>query len=260
MVVTGISTVYSLLIFAEKEAVWLIGDKHPARIIAKFIGNKFRYPELAVFDQCEYFFDEDLTMDKVPHQLADMFNVHDHLPQVVILLIGSNDLGTISKAQLRARAEDMITDVDALWAKTSPTPTMKLGLLISLVPPQLWYQGYTDQRAGRYARRSLNSHIGKISKLLKAVVIPHPTISGEEKWFSDPRANPWRLSEPGHDLVLQDICRVLAAKLQFSPLDHQREVALKYWHPTPDQPTPQQQSITSRKRKSAKGRAKSWRK
>ena len=80
---------------------------------------------------------------------------------------------------------------------------------------------------------SLNSHIGKIYKMLKATVIPHPHLAAEERWFHDPRNDPLTLSEPGYDLFLQDICLAVAAKLQFSSIPQQREVAVMYWHQAP---------------------------
>ena len=261
MVIASFQTLYSLLtLFAEKEAVWFVGDKHLAKLVAKFIGNKKRYPELDIFTNFEYFFDDNLTMAQTATQVADLFNIHDHTPQAIVLVVGANDLGTISKAQLRARAEDMLTDVAAIWSKAVPTPAIKLSLFVSLLPPQLWYTGYTDQRAGRDARRSVNSHLGKITKILQGVVIPHPELTGQEQWFTDPRSNPWKLSEPAYDLFLQDICRVLAAKLQFSPIEQQREVASKYWYPAPAPTQQTTQIFSTRRRKSARARAKAWRK
>ena len=115
---------------------------------------------------------------------------------------------------------------------------MKLGLFVSLVPPCLWYQGFLQQKAGREARHSLNSHIGKICKLLQATVVPHPHLQAEEKWFHDPQADAITLSEPGYDLMLQDICLAIATKLQFSPIPQQREVASLYWHQAPTPPVP----------------------
>ena len=110
-----------------------------------------------------------------------MFETHDHIPQAIIIVLGVNSIGAISKAQMRARAEDMITDCMALWDQAYPQPQIWLGLFISLVPPCLWYMGFLDQRAGCEARRSLNSHFGKICKLLKAMVIPHPHLTAKER-------------------------------------------------------------------------------
>ena len=125
---------------------------------------------------------------------------HDHIPQAIIIVLGVNSIGAVSKAQMWARAEDMITDCMVLWDQACPQPQIRLGLFISLVPPCLWYTGFLDQRAGCEARRSLNSHFGKICKLLKATVIPHPHLTADECWFHDPRADPITLSEPGYDL------------------------------------------------------------
>ena len=135
-----------------------------------------------------------------------MFETHDHIPQAIIIVLGVNSIGAVSKAQMPARAEDMITDCMALWDQACPQPQIRLGLFILLVPPCLWYSGFLDQRAGREARQSLNSHFGKICKLLKATVIPHPHLTADKRWFHDPKADPITLSEPGYDLFLQDIC------------------------------------------------------
>ena len=59
----------------------------------------------------EYTFEADMTMNMVPTQFVEMLNLFDYVLQVVVLVAGTNDLGHISKAQLRARVEDMITDV-----------------------------------------------------------------------------------------------------------------------------------------------------
>ena len=120
-----------------------------------------------------------------------------------------------------------------MWAKISPQPKIRLGIFVSLVPPMLWYEGFNDQKAGREACRSLNSHLGKVCKLLGATVVPHPHIKAEEKWFHNPRADPTTLLEPAYDLFIQDLCLAITAKLQFSPLNHQRQVAAQYWHQQP---------------------------
>ena len=69
--------------------------------------------------------------------------------------------------------------------------------------------------------------------MLQAVVVPHPHITAEEKWFDDPQQDPVTLSEPGYDLFLQDICLLIAAKLQFSTVPEQWETAMMYWHQAP---------------------------
>ena len=204
----------------------------------------------------EYSFDTALKLEDAPPCLVEMFETHDHIPQAIIIVLGVNSIGAISKAQMRVRAEDMITDCMALWDQACPQPQIRLGLFISLVPPCLWYSGFLDQRAGREARRSLNSHIGKICKLLKATVIPHPHLTADECWFHDPRADPITLSELGYDLFLQDICLAIMAKLQFSSVPAQREVATLYWHqappPVPEQPTIVQKKCNKKGRKKKK--------
>ena len=181
----------------------------------------------------EYSFDNDLHIQEIPKQLLEMFNIYDHLPQVIIITCGIKDIGHFSKAQLRAHSKDMLTDVNAIWAKICPQLKIRLGLFVSLVLPMLWYKGFNDQKAGREAHRSLNSHLGKVCKLVGATVVPHPHIKAEEKWFHDPRMDPATLSEPAYDLFIQDLCLAITAKLQFSPLNHQRQVAAQYWHQQP---------------------------
>ena len=44
-----ISVLTSSDFVTEAEAVWLIGDKHLANVIPKFLRNRLRYPELAIF-------------------------------------------------------------------------------------------------------------------------------------------------------------------------------------------------------------------
>ena len=178
----------------------------------------------------EYLFDNELCIQDIPKQLLEMFNIYDHIPQVFIIICGLKDIGHCSKAQLQACSEDMVTDVSGMWAKISPQPKLCLGLFVSLVPPMLWYERFNDQKAGREARRSLNSHLGKVCKIVGAAVVPHPHIKAEEQCFHDPRADPATLSEPAYDLFIQDICLAITAKLQFSPLNHQWQVASQYWH------------------------------
>ena len=120
-----------------------------------------------------------------------------------------------------------------MWAKISPQPRIRLGIFVSLVPPMLWYERFNDQKAGREVCRSLNSHLGKVCKLVGATVVLHPHIKVEEKWFHDPRVDPTTLSEPSYDLFIQDLCLAITAKLQFSPLNHQWQVAAQYWHQQP---------------------------
>ena len=195
-------------------------------------------------------------MEDAPPCLVEMFEIHDHIPQAIVIILGVNSIGATSKAQMHARVEDMITDCMALWDQACPDPKIQIGLFVSLVPPCLWYSGFLDQRAGREARRSLNSHIGKICKLLKATVIPHPHLAAEEHWFHDPRNDPLTLSELGYDLFLQDICLAVAAKLQFSAVPQQREVAMLYWHQAP-LPVPEQAAALPHKnKKKCKGRPK----
>ena len=188
-------------------------------------------------------------MEDVQNQLLEMFQIHDHIPQAIIIIEGTNNIGNCSKAQMWARSEDMVTDAVALWTKALPELTMKLGLFVSLVPPCLWYQGFLQQKAGREVRHSLNSHIGKICKLLQATVIPHPCLQAEEKWFHHPQAEAVTLSEPSYDPKLQDICLAIATKLQFSPIPQQREVASLYWHQAPPLPVPDQSATTKHKGK-----------
>ena len=199
-------------------------------MIPKFIRNKARYPELAVFDKLEYYFNEHMRIHEVPKELAEMITLYSYVPQALVILVGGNDLGVATKAQMRARSEDMLTDIAAMWEQIKPVKKNSLGLFISLVPPKLWYKGFTQHKAGREARRGLNSHIGKIAKQLGIIVVPHPILSAEEKWFTDPRPNPSRLSEPGYDILIQDVCLALRTRMQFSADAEQREVALNYFH------------------------------
>ena len=90
---------------------------------------------------------------------------------------------------------------------------------MSLLPLQLWYKGFHQQRAGREARHSPNLHLGKIAREVQVVVIPHHVIVAEEKWFSDPRRNPTKLSEPGYNILIQDICLALTTRMQFSSVE-----------------------------------------
>ena len=83
----------------------MIGDAHLQSIIPKFLHNKSRYPEMAVFKRMEYHFEVDLQMHKVPNAFLEMLNIHDHLPQALVLVIGANDIGVATKAQARVRVK-----------------------------------------------------------------------------------------------------------------------------------------------------------
>ena len=208
----------------------MIGDYHLRQMIPKFIRNKARYPELAVFEHFEYHFDEQMRLHQVLGHFAEILNIHTHIPQALVIMVGGNDLGVATKAQTRTRSEDMLTDLSALWEKCKPAKTNRLGLFISLVPPKLWYRGFVQQKAGTEACRSLNSHLGKVAKQLGAIVIPHLLITAKEKWFADPRHDAGRLSEPGYDILIQDMCVALTTRMQFSEDMDQREVVLSYFH------------------------------
>ena len=234
MVFSGFPKIYLCLIeITEQSAVWMIGDYHLQHMIPKFIRNKARYLELAVFNHFEYHFDQQMRLHQVPGNFIEMLNIYTHVPQALVIMVEGNDLGVATKAQTRAHAEDMLTDLIALWEKCKPAKTNRLGLFVSLVPPKLWYHGFVQQKAGREACSSLNFHLGKVPKQLGAIVIPHPLISAEEKWYSDPRHDASCLSEPGYDILIQDVCVALTTRMQFSEDMDQREVALNYFHGQP---------------------------
>ena len=46
----------------------------------------------------------------------------------------------------------MLKDITAMWEKVKPTSMFRLGLFVSLLPPQLWYTGFHQQKVGREAR------------------------------------------------------------------------------------------------------------
>ena len=126
----------------------MIGDYHLQHMIPKFIRNKARYPELAVFEHFEYHFDQQMRLHQVPGNFVEMLNIYTHVPQALVIMIGRNDLGIATKAQTRARVEDMLTDLIGLWEKCKPAKTNR-GLFVSLVPPKLWYRGFsTEGREG----------------------------------------------------------------------------------------------------------------
>ena len=114
MGLSGFSTLYLSQSIVEKQAIWMIGDQHLQQLIPKFLQNKQRYPELSVFNRMEYFFDKELTLQEVQYKLLEMFQIHDHILQVVLIVAGINNVGKSSKAQMRARCEDMVTDCTAL--------------------------------------------------------------------------------------------------------------------------------------------------
>ena len=145
MGISSFSMIYQTCFFVEEQAIWMIGDRHLQQLIPKFFRNKQRYPELSVFNRMEYSFDKDLQLQDIQQRLLEMFQIHDHMPQAVLLVVGINNVGKSTKAQVRARCEDMITDCTALWTKACPDPRIKLGLLVSLVPPCLWYPGFLGQ-------------------------------------------------------------------------------------------------------------------
>ena len=115
-------------------------------------------------------------MHQVPNAFLEMLNIHDHLLQALVLMVGTNDIGVATKA--------------------------------------------------------LNSHLGKTAREVQAVVIPHHVLTAEEKWFSDPHHNPTKLSEPGYDILIQDICLALTTHMQFSSVEQQWHVAILSWTST----------------------------
>ena len=69
---------------------------------------------MAVFERMEYHFEVKLRMHQVANAFLEMLNIHDHLPQALVLVVGANDIGVATKVQARARAEDMLTDISAM--------------------------------------------------------------------------------------------------------------------------------------------------
>ena len=114
--------------------MWLLGDQHLQHLIPKFLGNCHRYLELSVLQQFEYHFESDLKMEDVQHHLLEMLEIHDHIPQAIVILAGTNNIGACSKVQMRVHSEDMVTNVVTLWTKALPDSTIKLGLFVSLIP------------------------------------------------------------------------------------------------------------------------------
>ena len=50
----------------------------------------------------EHSFDKELKLEDAPSCLVEMFETHDHIPQAIIIVLGVNSIGAISKAQMRA--------------------------------------------------------------------------------------------------------------------------------------------------------------
>ena len=55
---------------------------------------------MAVFDRMEYHFEVDFSMHQVPNAFLEMLDIHDHLPQALVLMVGTNDIGVATKAQV----------------------------------------------------------------------------------------------------------------------------------------------------------------
>ena len=53
-------------------------------------------------------------MEDVQNQLLEMFQIHDHIPQAIIIIAGTINIGNCSKAQMWARSKDMVMDTVAL--------------------------------------------------------------------------------------------------------------------------------------------------
>ena len=122
-------------------------------LIPKFLRNRHKYPELSVFEQFEYHFEAALKMEDVQNQFLEMFQIHDHIPQAIVIIAGTNNIGICSKAQMQARSKDMVTDVVALWAKAQLDLTMKLGPVCIPSPSVFMVQGIlaTKSRQGSEA-------------------------------------------------------------------------------------------------------------
>ena len=106
---------------------------------------------MVVFERIEYHFEVDLRMHQVASAFLEMLDIHDHLPQALVLVVGTNDIAVVTKSQAHMRAEDMLTDISVRWEKVKPGTPFRLGLFVSLLPPQLWYKGFHQQKVGREA-------------------------------------------------------------------------------------------------------------
>ena len=97
-----------------------------------------------------------------------------------------------------------------------PNPQIRLGLFALLVPPNLWYPGYHEQRAGWEVQYSLNSMLGKIAKMSGSHCSATP--------------HDYKQRESGYDIMLQNFGLALTTCLQFSPCEEQRKVAMEFFH------------------------------
>ena len=75
----------------------MLGDL--ANLIPKFLSNHHYYPELSVFNQFKYHFDNDLKLKDIQGHLLKIFNIYDHVPQVIVIVAGVNNIGKCSKSQ-----------------------------------------------------------------------------------------------------------------------------------------------------------------
>ena len=85
--------IYQTCFIVEEQAIWMVGDRHLQQLIPKFLHNKQHYPELSVFSRMEYSLDKDLQLQYVQLPVLEMFQIHDHLPQVILLVAGINTVG-----------------------------------------------------------------------------------------------------------------------------------------------------------------------
>ena len=69
-------------------------------------------------------------MHQVPQCFMEMMDIHDHLLQALVLMVGGNDISLATKRQSQARAEGMLTDISAMWQKVKLPTSFRLGLFV----------------------------------------------------------------------------------------------------------------------------------
>lgn len=177
------------------QRLWLLGDSFVRRAgeRASWTGNH----NLGVnASEVKWFGRGGLTLHEFPRALQDLLR-YNPAPTIMIIHVGSNDLGRYGAKQCRQALDDALTTARELLPGCH--------IYFSSIIPRLFYYGYGrtvhSQSAIDKVRKSLNKYgRRKIRRMHNASFIMHNFIAQEHQYFNRDGIH---LSDSGCDILIQ---------------------------------------------------------
>ena len=194
--------------------MWLFGDRNLGIAVARMQSYQERYPELASFEAVHARFHEAALAEQVPWDVISLIRAFKVIPKCVIIQVGGDQLGVLSVAQLRARLQDMLTDVFGAIIKACPYQHGFVGVFVSLIPPRLHYVGFEQQRVGRRQRCKMNAALAKAAGQQGAIPVAHSLLVASQEQYENPRHDPMLLSSAGIDILITDFEQAIQRRIR----------------------------------------------